>query len=274
MSTASTATVGGRHRAKLLDLGEHRRVRHVWPAGGQHGELDRPALTELYAYPSSLSRPYVRANFVSSADGAVSVDAVSGGLKAPGDREVFDLLRDLADVIVVGAGTVRAEKYRGARTSAGQRALRRARGQSEVPPIAVVTASASLDLESGLFTDTAVAPLVLTTSGAAAESDRRLGDLADVITIGEHDASPARALAALSARGMYRVLCEGGPQLLGTFAAAGLLDELCLSLAPQLAGSGPGRIIAGPELDSPISLQLASVLAHDDGLFLRYRADG
>jgi riboflavin biosynthesis pyrimidine reductase len=229
-------------------------------------------LADCYAYPSSLSRPYVRANFVSSADGAVSVDAVSGGLKAPGDREVFDLLRDLADVIVVGAGTVRAEGYRGARTSAGQRARRRARGQSDVPRIAVVTASASLDSGAALFTDTAVAPLVLTTSSAAAESRRRLRDLADVISVGEHDVSPAQVLTALSARGMYRVLCEGGPQLLGTFAAAGLLDELCLSLAPQLAGPGPGRIIAGPELDSPIALELASVLAHGDGLLLRYRA--
>ena len=84
--------------------------------------------------------------------------------------------------------------------------------------------------------------------------------------------TPAAVLAALARRGLHRVLCEGGPALFGSFAAADLVDELCLSLAPQLAGAGPGRILDGPPgHGEPARMRLASVLAHDDGLLLRYR---
>ncbi|WP_018334424.1 pyrimidine reductase family protein [Actinomycetospora chiangmaiensis] len=243
-------------------------MRHVWPPGGPAGELDRTALADLYTHPAPADRPFVRVNFVASADGAVSVDGRSTGLAAPGDRTVFGVLRELADVIVAGSGTVRAENYRGARTSAPARARRRARGQAAVPPVAVVTAAPRLDPGAALFTDTAVPPLVVTTTGAAPEARRRYGAVAEVLDAG--DLSPAAVLDALAARGCRRVLCEGGPALVGSFAGAGLVDELCLSLAPQLVGSGPGRILAGPELPVPLPLHLVSALAHDDGLLLRY----
>jgi riboflavin biosynthesis pyrimidine reductase len=241
-------------------------VRHVWPPGGPAGELDRSALAELYAYPAR--RPFVRVNFAASADGAVSVDGRSAGLDAPGDRAVFGLLRELADVVLAGSGTVRAEGYRGARTSPDARARRRERGQAEVPPIAVVTAAPALDPEAALFTDTSVPPLVVTTTGAAGAARRRYRAVAEVLDAG--DLSPAAVLDVLSARGLGRVLCEGGPTLFGAFAAAGLVDELCLSVAPSLVGAGPGRILAGPELPVPLPMRLTSALAHDDGLLLRY----
>jgi riboflavin biosynthesis pyrimidine reductase len=240
----------------------------VWPPGGPVGELDRAALAELYAHPAPGRRPFVRVNFAASADGAVSVDGRSTGLDAPGDRVVFGLLRELADVIVAGSGTVRAEDYRGARTSAAAQERRRARGQGPVPPIAVVTSSPAFDPAAALFTDTAVPPLILTTAAAAPAAARSYGSRAEVVDAG--DLSPAAVLDALAARGCRRVLCEGGPALFGSFTAAGLVDELCLSLAPQLVGAGPGRILAGPELPDPLPLRLASVLAHDDGLLLRY----
>ena len=247
-------------------------MRHVWPPGGPPGELDRAALAGIYAHPAG-PRPFVRVNFVASADGAVSVDGLSAGLDAPGDRAVFGLLRELADVVLAGAGTVRAEGYRGARTSPELRARRRGRGQAEVPPVAVVTASADLDPGSALFTDTAVPPLVLTTAASAGPARERFGDLAEVVVVGDADVTPAAVLAALAERGLPRVLCEGGPALFGSFAAAGLVDELCLSLAPQLAGAGPGRILEGPAAGAGAvaRMRLASVLAHDDGLLLRYR---
>jgi riboflavin biosynthesis pyrimidine reductase len=250
-------------------------VRHVWPPGGPAGELDRAALAGVYAYPDALRRPFVRVNFVASADGAVS-DAASGrsgGLDAPGDRQLFGLLRELADVVVAGAGTVRAEDYRGVRTSPELRARRRARGQAEVPPVAVVTRSASVAPDAAVITDTTVPPLLLTTADAAGRARSRLGEAAEVVAVGAADVTPAAVLAALAERGLLRVLCEGGPALFGSFAAAGLVDELCLSLAPQLAGAGPGRIIDGPAAgaDPAERVRLASVLAHDDGLMLRYR---
>jgi riboflavin-specific deaminase-like protein len=249
-------------------------VRHIWPGGGPPGELDRDALAGLYAYPEPPARPFVRVNFVASADGAVSAGGLSTGLTAPGDRAVFGLLRELADVVLAGSGTVRAEDYRGVRTSPELRARRRGRGRAEVPPVAVVTTTADLAADAPLFTDTAVAPLLLTTTAAAGRARERFGRTAEVVATGEEDITPGAVLEALAERGLHRVLCEGGPALFGSFAAAGLVDELCLSVAPQLAGGGAGRIVAGDALaDGPAPVRLASVLAHDDGLLLRYRTD-
>lgn len=250
-------------------------MRHVWPVGGPGRELGREALAVAYAYPAppaGLVEPFVRLNFVASADGAVTVDGVSGGLGAPGDSTLFGVLREVADVVVAGSGTVRAEGYRGARTSPGLRSRRRARGQAEVPPIAVVTASCDLDPSSALFTDTAVPPLVLT-AGTAEPTDReRLRAAgAEVVVVGDASVQAGDVLAALAERGLTRVLCEGGPALAGTFAAADRVDELCLSLAPQLAGPGARRILDGPAWAGARTLRLAGVVAHEDGLMLRYR---
>lgn len=250
-------------------------MRAVWPLGTPGRELDRDALAVDYAYPRDLARPFVRLNFVASADGAVSVDGVSGGLAAPGDATVFGLLRELADVVVAGSGTVRAEGYRGVRTSEALRARRTARGQAAVPPLAVVTSSCRLDPASALFTDTAVPPLVLTAAGAPEADRARLADAgAEVVVVGGGNTGDAVAaaavLAALDARGLRRVLCEGGPALAGTFAAADAVDELCLSLAPQVVGGDGGRIITGATAVDR-RLRLAGVVAHDDALMLRYR---
>src|SRR5688572_1564208 len=133
-----------------------RDVHRLLPAPAR--DLDDGGLAAHYAYPDGLTAPYVRVNFVASADGAVSVEGRSGGLGTDGDRRVFGTLRELADVVLVGAGTVRVEDYRGAR--------RPTRGRDLPPPIAVVTGSADLDPEARLFTDTRVPPIVLTTAGA------------------------------------------------------------------------------------------------------------
>jgi riboflavin biosynthesis pyrimidine reductase len=244
-------------------------LRHVWPAG-DGADLDRDDLAALYAYPQE---SWVRVNFVASADGAVAVGGLSTGLHAPGDREVFGVLRELADVVLVGAGTARAERYRGARSTPERRERRRARGRTPVPPIAVVSTRGDLDPGAGLFTDTAVPPLVLTAAAHADDARDRLRE-AEVIAVSADDpqaTDPDAVLAALADRGLSRVLCEGGPALFGSLLAAGRVDELCLSVAPQLAGGGIDRIVAGPALDVPRPLRLDTVLAHDDGLLLRYR---
>lgn len=244
-------------------------MRLVWPSG-DGPELDRDALADLYAHPEGA----LRVNFVASVDGAVTVGGVSAGLDAPGDRTVFGLLRELADVILVGAGSVRAEDYRGARTSPEREARRRARGRAPVPPVAVVSTRGDLDPASRLFTDTAVAPLVLV---AADAPDRARKDLAaagaEVVDVSADDPAatdPDAIVAALAHRGLGRVLCEGGPALFGALLAAGRVDELCLSLAPQLEGGAAGRIVAGGVPGAPQGLRLASVVAHDDGLLMRY----
>lgn len=227
--------------------------------------VDDAALAVYYAYPDALAAPFVRVNFVVSADGAAAVDGLSGGLGSAADRRVFGMLRQLADVVLVGAGTVRAEDYRGAR--------RPTIGRATPPPIAVVTGSAALDPGSRLFTDTAVPPIVLTTADAPAEQRARLaGAGADVVVLA--GLTPDAVLGELARRGLYRVLCEGGPTLFGDLIAADAVDELCLTVAPLLAGGTAGRIARGPAGTPPRPLALVGQLRSDGVLLLRYgRAD-
>ncbi|MCW2631371.1 MAG: bifunctional deaminase-reductase domain protein [Pseudonocardia sp.] len=229
--------------------------------------VDDGMLVELYAYPDRLDRPYLRVNFVSSADGAVTVGGVSAGLGSPVDRKVFLLLRELADVVLVGAGTVRTEGYGGAR--------RPTRGRTDPPPIGVVTASAALDPGSRLFTDTRVPPIVFTTDAAPVERRKRLAAAgAEVVVAGEHRVDVDVVLAALQERGLVRVLCEGGPILHGNLIAADAVDELCLTIAPALVGADIGRISHGPPC-AVRPMRLGQLLTEDDQLLLRYlRAHG
>lgn len=239
-------------------------MHRIWPLPVE--PVDDTALAELYAHPEGDDAPFVRVNFVASADGAVSVDGLSEGLGTPGDKRVFGLLRELAQVVLVGAGTARAEGYRGAR--------RPTRGTDTPPPIAVVTGSADLDPGTGLFTDTRTPTIVLTTSDAPRERrDRLTAAGADVAVL--DDLGPAALLAELVRRGLRRVLCEGGPSLHGALIAADAVDELCLTVSPLLAGGAAGRIAVGPEGAPARAMTLASAL-HDEGaLLLRYsRSEG
>ncbi len=212
------------------------------------GPVDDDRIYELYSYPTDLSRCVVRGNAITSLDGGASTDGTSGGLGGLGDRRLFRMLRELADVIVVGAGTARAENYSGVQLSVAQRGNRQRRGQGEVPPIALVTRSGRVDNDWPVLTRTEVTPLVLTAAAVTAETSARLAGSAEVIACSGADPTevdPATALAALAERGLLRVLCEGGPTLMGTFIDHGLLDELCLTTAPMLVGGSAPRIATG-----------------------------
>ncbi|HUF33680.1 MAG TPA: pyrimidine reductase family protein [Acidimicrobiales bacterium] len=205
--------------------------------------------------PAPVGRPWVMANMVTSADGSAAVDGRSGPLGGPADRAVFHLLRSLADVILVAAGTVRAEHYRPARGPA---------------PIAVVTRSLDLDLTSALFTEATARTIVVTCAAADPGRLAAVREVADVVVAGDERVDVAAALAALGERGHRLVLCEGGPTLLGQVASAGVLDELCLTISPILtAGDGP-RLLDGPALTPPAALRLATLLEDDGTLFARY----
>src|SRR6516165_7372824 len=203
---------------------------------GSTRELDDGELSRLYGYPER-DGMWMRANFITSVDGGATADGSSGAMGGPGDRQIFNLLRELADVIVVGAGTVRVENYSGAHLAVAQRQQRQDRGQSEVPQLAIVTRSGRLDGDMAVFTRTEVPPLVLTCAAAAEKTRRLLGDLCEVVDCSSGDpgeVDEAALLEALAARGMRRILTEGGPTLLGTFVQRDLLDELCLTIAPYL----------------------------------------
>ncbi|WP_439427806.1 pyrimidine reductase family protein [Micromonospora sp. LA-10] len=302
-------------------------IERIWPAPVT-GALTDPELTALYG---RAARPHLRVNFVSSADGAVTLDGYSAGLSGEPDKRVFGLLRMLCDALVVAAGTLRHEGYRAVRLSPERRAWRRERGLAEFPTLVVVSGSLDLDPAQAAFADAPVRPVVLTHADAVPPPG--LTDVADLVRCGPsrvadpggihatgrvdgsgqvadpgrvdtadrvdgpdpvdatgHGDDPERVdgpgrvggggrvdlaagLAELRRRGLNQLLCEGGPHLFGALTAADLVDELCLTVAPLLAGAGPGRITAG-ETSVPRHLPLRHVLAAADGvLMLRYARD-
>jgi riboflavin biosynthesis pyrimidine reductase len=230
-------------------------------------------LSDFYAYPDNLSSCWVRGNMVASLDGGATDDGKAGGLGGPGDRALFALMRHAADVIVVGAATVRIENYSGAQVPLAQRHARQGRGQGEVPPIAVVTQSGDLDPDARFFTRTEVRPLILTCTASFDDTRSRLGSVAEVL-----DASGpqpdrvdgATALKLLGERRLFRVLTEGGPLLLSLLIEDDLLDELCLTVAPVLVGGLAPRIATGPG-QVRTAMRRAHVLSDDEGyLYTRY----
>lgn len=236
-------------------------------------DLTPDELAQLYAYPADLREPWVRANFVSSIDGAATSDGQSEGLGTPADKTVFLLLRDLADVVLVGAGTVRSENYGGARTDRRRRRALHEHGMGghpdgAPPPIAVVTASAAIDLGARLLTDTTVPPLIITTTTAPAERKQQLADAgADVVEAGDLAVTPKALLRVLAERRLPRVLCEGGPHLFGELLAADAVDELCLTTAPVLVG-GTARRISLSAHEFHHRMSRAHLLLDDDGTML------
>ncbi|UWZ40276.1 pyrimidine reductase family protein [Dactylosporangium roseum] len=237
-----------------------RRVQQLWPT-----TADPVDLTALYRVGQS---PWLRLNFVSSLDGAGTVEGRSEGLSSPEDKRVFGILRMLCDALVVGAGTLREEGYRSLRLDEERRAWRRANGLAEYPTLVVVSGRADLDPAHPALVDAPVRPIIVTRT--ATEPGSGLAEVADVVRHGDDRVDLAAAVADLHGRGFRQLLSEGGPQLFGSLTAAGLTDELCLTLSPLLAGPGPDRIIAGPPLTIPERLTLRHVLLADGQLMLRY----
>jgi riboflavin biosynthesis pyrimidine reductase len=233
-------------------------------------------LGRLYGYPGGEpGRPWVRANMVASIDGAIEVAGRSSRLGGPADRSLFGVLRSLADVILVGAGTARAEHYGPANPAALVPALRA--GRPATPPIAVLTGRLDLDPGSALLSRAPPDARTIVITGADAPADRQAatGRLAELITVEPGQLSAARAVAELGRRGYAHVLVEGGPGLLAQLAAAGRLDDLCLTISPGLVGGDSGRILSGgPPAglpDAPVPFSLAHILTQDGFLFCRYQ---
>ncbi|MEX1179184.1 MAG: dihydrofolate reductase family protein [Nitriliruptor sp.] len=220
-------------------------------------------------------RAWTALGMVASVDGGVTVDGVSAGLGGAADRVAFRRLRGACDAILVGAGTVRAEDYAPPRAPSSRVAERTAAGLAPAPQLLVVTASADLDPAARVFTserDAGVpAPIVVTRRAAPTERVDALRAVAEVVTFGESVVDLDAVLRWCLARGLARVLCEGGPTLNGALAAAGLVDEVFLTLSPHLVAGTAGRIVTGPALDSPLALELTELHEHDGELLLRYR---
>jgi riboflavin biosynthesis pyrimidine reductase/flavin reductase (DIM6/NTAB) family NADH-FMN oxidoreductase RutF len=235
-------------------------------------DIDERAVEAAYADLAARraeGRPYVAVNMVATAEGAISFDGRTKELSSEGDRHIFHYLRSLADVILVGAQTVRAEHYGPPKVTEARQADRVARGQAPVPRIAIVSGSLDLDWSAPLFTASPTKPIVLT-SGKAPEAELdQARAVADVVVAGDARVDLAAALGAIDAP---VVLCEGGPTLNGLLAAHDLIDEMCITVTPALAGGDVGAGLLGhvrlPELQH---LGLVHALEDDGNLFLRYR---
>jgi riboflavin biosynthesis pyrimidine reductase len=231
--------------------------------------LDRTDLIDRYRVEDRAT-PMLRANFISSLDGAATENGRSGGLGNADDKLVFDTLRLLADVIVVGAGTVRVEGYTGVELPPEDAAWRVEHGLAEQPPVAVVSAELDFDPAHPFFTQSVTRPILIVPASAPEERRQRLAPVADVLVCGAESVDGPEMIAQLAARGLTQVLCEGGPHLFGSLVAADCVDELCLTLSPKLEGGPAGRISrGGPQ--STRDMKLVHAIPAGDMLFLRYR---
>lgn len=205
------------------------------------------------------TRPWVLANMVAGIDGSVAIDGRTKEMSSDADRALFHHLRTLADVILVGAGTVRDENYGPHRPKDG----------SEPNPIAIVTNRVDLDLASPFFTEAVARPIIITSERAPGDAVERARDVADVRIVGIERVDIGRAIDGLGGV----ILCEGGPTLLAEIMRADRLDELCLTLAP-IAGGDPGRIVGDSLSGHIVRFTLGSLVEGDGDVFLRYLRSG
>lgn len=228
-------------------------------------DLDDEQILAHYLPPKG---SWLRMNFITSLDGAGTRAGRSGGLGDDADRRIFDLLRRHADVVLVGAGTIRTEGYSAMRVSADDAAWRAAHGMPAHPMLAIVSGSLNLDPDSEVFTNAPVRPIVFTLETASLDRRRQLENVASIVVVGV-DALDASAMRAhLESRGLLRIHSEGGPHLFGALIEAGIVDELCLTIAPSLEAGDAGRIAAS-QMNAPQQMSLAGLLRADDELFLR-----
>ncbi|HTW19677.1 MAG TPA: pyrimidine reductase family protein [Mycobacteriales bacterium] len=232
-------------------------------------------IAELPDTPDQLARFYgdppegVRANMVLTPDGAGAFRGRTKAITDPADQTLLNYLRGLADAVMVGSATVLAEHYGPVELPQETKAARRQAGYTDEPPLVVVTARANLPVALPIFDPSGPRTIVATlASGAKAAAE--LQEVADVMVVGEDAIDPARILAELADRGLRRVLCEGGPFLLSRLVEHDLVDEMCLTLSPYLAGSQPTTMQPASSLLAPTRLSLRHVLMHDDLLYLRY----
>ncbi len=242
-------------------------------------------LVEAYSrdFRAPSGRPFVRVNMVSTLDGAIALSGRAGQISGPADRSLFFVLRSLADVVLVGAGTMRAENYGPVKLPEDVQQTRIGRGQSALPRLAVVTHRVDLDFGSRIFAAGGERPIVIAPGGAAAQALDKARLVSDVLTSGTESVDLRSALAELGDRGIRHILCEGGPTLNERLVEQSLVDEFCLTLSPKLAvGQGDGLVrgwlehhAAGPvgqNANRLMDLGLVHVLEEDGFLFLRLRS--
>jgi riboflavin biosynthesis pyrimidine reductase len=231
--------------------------------------LDLEEITDRYLNDTRdprPDRPWVTLGMISSVDGSAVVDGGSTALGGPPDRAVFRALRAVSDVVLTGASTVRAERYRAPRLPDRLEAWRRSQGLSLAPRVAVVSNTLDLDLTDSLKEDR---PIILTSLSAPPRRVEELAPHAEVVVAGVDRVDLVEGLAELRRRGVGRVVLEGGPRLNGQMT--GLLDEACVTISPTIAAGEGQRIIVGGE--GVPTTRLDRMIESDGFLLLRYLVD-
>ncbi|NYI71213.1 riboflavin biosynthesis pyrimidine reductase [Naumannella cuiyingiana] len=235
-------------------------MRQLYPEPADLGPLD------AYALPAG--RDWLRSNMVTSIDGAAQIDGRVGGLTGDADQAVLTALRALADVVLVGAQTVRVEGYGPLTLPPRLAELRTAAGRPAEPPLAIITRTARLDPGSPIFTDAATRPILIIPGGAAVPTAIR--DSADILVAGDGELDLADAVRGLRELGLRQILSEGGPSTLGRLLAADLVDEVCVTTTPQIVAGDGARLTSGVPV-SDRRFELARLLLADDQLFARWQ---
>jgi riboflavin biosynthesis pyrimidine reductase len=232
-------------------------------------------LNPLPGDPAGLDRYYgdppngVRANMVLTPDGAGAFHGRTKAITDAADQMLLGYLRGRADAVMVGAATIAAEHYGPVTLSAAIRAEREQAGHAPAPPLVVVTAHANLAVTLPVFAPEGPRTIIATLAQSAADA-AELHDVADLVVVGEEEIDLTRLLAVLRERGLERVLCEGGPYLLSRLVEQDMVDDMCVTVSPYLAGSQPTTLQPGSALLAPLRLRLRHALVNDDLLYLRY----
>jgi riboflavin biosynthesis pyrimidine reductase len=228
--------------------------------------LSDDALRDLLAYPAGLRQPRFRANFITSIDGAVTLDGSGRKLGTPTDRRVFTRLREVADVVLVGASTATAKPYVDIQMSADAQAWRLSHGMAAVLPVAVVSSRGVIP--SQLLNNSTVPPIVLVSARASIAARRALADSQVRVTeLAEGRISSAAIRNALGELGLNRVLVEGGPTLFSQLVSDAEIDELCLTTSPMMV-AGPARRIAGSDHHVETHMHRRDILLGNDGTII------
>lgn len=234
--------------------------------GPTPGPIDRDRVVEAYPWPEG--RRWVRAMMVTTLDGAAAgPDGLSGSISGEADKLVFDAVRRHADAVLIGAGTLRAERYGPMRAKAEDAEARRAQGLAPAPQLAVVSRSLDLPWDEPVFAESALPVLVLTGPTADPELVARASERSEVVNVAG-DGGPRAYVEALEQRGLRWIVCEGGPTLLRHLVAAGAVDEADITISPVMTGTGSSPDT--PRLDSVAGFDLVQVLTADGFLMGRY----
>lgn len=235
-------------------------MQRVLPEPTGPADLDDDALAAAYGVPDRdqwRNGAWLRVNFVMSLDGAiVGSEGLSKSLGTEADHRVFRLARSMADVLLVGAQTIRAEDY-----------------SPSLLPVAIVTRSLDLAPTLRMFAERGpqhARPIILTTDESAPTAPAWLREVADVVSCGSARVDMARAVDVLDQKGLARILCEGGPAVLDELFAANLVDELLLTIVPRLVGSTEHLVTHRGGYQPPVRMNPTLVLEHEGTVLTRY----